>query len=100
MSANVKNITENRCEVCKVMFESKEDTQLRKKYKHRNTCIGCEVKECKYWVHVRCTKLKIRTANDINKLMFFFRNIFAIQRKMNVMKLMDILKIAFFIFQS
>jgi hypothetical protein len=48
----------NFCEICKVIYKSKEDKSLGKKFRRQNQWIGCDL-GCDYWVHARCVEIKL-----------------------------------------
>ncbi len=59
----------NKCEICDVIYESKEDLGLERRFKIQNTWIGCD-SGCDYWAHARCLNLKIPKSNKANKSPF------------------------------
>ncbi len=52
----------NRYSKCKVIFRRKEDLQLGKIHNIAlaNECMGCDQEGCNYWVHVKCTGIRIK----------------------------------------
>ena len=50
--------TKNKCEICKVIYESKEDKVCAKQYNLQNQWLGCD-NGCDYWVHARCVDIKV-----------------------------------------
>ena len=50
----------DKCAVCNRTWDSKEDTEFRKKVGTRKASwIGCDVKQCKYWGHAVCTNIQL-----------------------------------------
>ena len=57
---------ESRCQVCGIIFESREDRGAKRKFGVlKNTWIGCDLEGCSYWVHVRCSGLSVAKKNEI-----------------------------------
>ena len=49
----------NRCEVCRTIYQSKEDKKAGKMYRRQNQWLGCDQDGCDYWVHARCGGIKL-----------------------------------------
>ena len=50
----------DKCAVCDIIWDSKEDVEFRKKAGTRKASwIGCDVKKCKYWGHAVCTNIQL-----------------------------------------
>ena len=53
-----KSYVPGKCQVCKRIWESKDDAAFRKAVgKRKSTWIGCDDKSCKYWAHALCAGL-------------------------------------------
>ena len=61
----------NRCKVCDIIYQSKEDKALKTVHGIKNEFMGCKIKNCEYWVHVRCTDHVIKRKKDIEKIEFY-----------------------------
>ena len=55
---NKKKDGKGRCKVCSIIWNSKDDLEFQEKTgKRQGEWIGCDVKNCSYWAHVKCVVL-------------------------------------------
>ena len=60
--------TENLCGVCKIRYASSEDQRKRKTEKWKAEWLGCNIKDCNYWVHNSCLGLEGFRKDEIQNL--------------------------------
>lgn len=61
-----------KCSECGIIWESKADKELIKKYgKRQGSWIGCDRVKCKYWGHVKCAVLILTPRKHIRDHKFF-----------------------------
>ena len=65
------NRVTGKCQVCKRVYESKEDLKFRKGKMRKRVWVGCEKKGCKWWVHAECGGLDIGPKDNIEDVPFF-----------------------------
>ena len=67
-----KTPVKTRCEVCKVLWESKKDLELNTIWGIQNEWIGCDFEKCDYWSHARCAKKVVTSLDEdaIKKISF------------------------------
>ena len=71
-TSTIPKNTSNRCAVCRVLYDGKEDKELTKKYKIQNRWLGCDQKatdgsDCSYWGHARCIGVVIQKGETKNQ---------------------------------
>ena len=59
VSKEIKSKCKNRCEICSVIFDSKQDKELKKRFKKQNLWIGCDVEHCDYCAYAHCLNLTV-----------------------------------------
>ena len=62
------NTKDNECAVCHLLFSPRENETFDRQYKVQNKPMGCMAENCSCWIHVRCSKFKIKAMKDIEKL--------------------------------
>ncbi|XP_066923486.1 uncharacterized protein [Clytia hemisphaerica] len=60
----------SRCELCKVIYNSEPDKDLKKKVKINAEYIGCSAPKCDYWVHIHCAGYNIDSIEEIEGIDF------------------------------
>ena len=60
----------NRCNICKIIYNSKGDKAMAKQHKRQNVWLGCDHKDRDYWAHAHCANVKIPQRGKLDKIMF------------------------------
>ena len=49
----------SRCKICRVIWLSKADIELRREKKREAEWMGCQIDDCDYWAHAFCVGIKV-----------------------------------------
>jgi len=65
-------VRSGRCKVCDVVYDSKEDTNLRKLKGRKASWVGCDfkLKRCQYWGHACCVSVVINPRKRVEEHSF------------------------------
>nr|XP_054760539.1 uncharacterized protein LOC129266752 [Lytechinus pictus] len=61
---------QNKCKICRIMYDSKKDKELQKKKGASASWIGCDVEVCDYWGHACCIGIKVKDRRSAQKIPF------------------------------
>ena len=50
---------QNKCKICKVIYESRKDKTFKEKKGAAAAWLGCDVPDCSYWAHACCLGIKV-----------------------------------------
>ena len=66
--------TTGRCKICKIIFESNEDKEFRKRNLRKTTWIGCDKTTCQFWAHALCAGLLLQPKKAVKDHQFFCKD--------------------------
>ena len=74
-SATTTRKTTGKCQVCGVIYESKDDKMFRKKNGTRKTTwVGCDKSDCTFWAHAACAGLLLVPNKPVDKHKFLCKD--------------------------
>nr|XP_054751793.1 uncharacterized protein LOC129257487 [Lytechinus pictus] len=63
-----KSPSQNRCYVCRVIYGSRKDLDVKKSTGLQATWLGCDKENCDKWAHATCVGKKVKSKKDAEKI--------------------------------